>query len=605
MRADDASPSGPLYGALTGLPFAPPLGRQRRVVMFADVVESVRIVQRHEARFIDCWLAFMQQLRDQLLPPCGGELVKSHGDGCLLTFKAPSLAVQAALEMLELARSFDVHLPPDGRIRLRVGLHQTDIVVGPSDVFGSGVNLAARLAGLGGPDEILVTEPIRVQLIDGLGLQIVDTGEHWLKHFDEPVRAWRVTQAGSTAASGLPPATDIRPAIAVIPFARQPSGPVPDGLGQAISASIAGALLPCTSWRVISSLSTMYCAPPSQPASLAGVLQAAYLVAGSFREHADRIDLHATLVDGRSGELLWASPAMRLDVQSLFDGGGEAIGHIAHCIGQALFNLALGRAGALPFSRLDDYCLHLASLNLMHRLRVADHARAGELLAALEARHTRSPEPHALRCRWHALHMVQGHVDHPAAEGRQALHAARKALDRDPEHRFALPMAALLTGQTGESLDVAEDYARRALACAPHEPMSGIAYGLLRGYRGDVQAFERHCDAAVGLSPLDPAGFIYRSIQASAKISAQRPTEAEAAAAAAIRANASYATAHLMMTIALVMQDKNDEARRSARHVLELEPGFSVGRYMSEFGDRQAPGATDRTQAMLTAGLPP
>lgn len=605
MRDDDGWPSATMDSALPGLPFVPALGRRRWVVMFVDVVESVRIVQRHEARFIDCWLAFMQQLRDKVLPPCGGNAVKSHGDGCLLTFETPAGAVRAALDMLDLARSFDAHLPSDGYIRLRVGIHLTEVVVGPDDLFGSGVNLAARLTGLGGPDDILVTEPIRVELVDGLALRLVDTGEHWLKHFDEPVRAWKVTQPGIEATSGLPPAMEIRPAIAAIPFARQPPNPAPDGLGQAISASIAGALMPCTLWRVISGLSTMYCAPPDRPAALAGVLNAAYLVTGEFREHDGRIDLRAQLVDGRSGELLWASPSMRLPVQALFDGGGDAVGLIAHSIGQALFNLALGRTSALPFSRLDDYCLHLASLNLMHRLRVFDHERAGELLAALETRHARSPEPHALRCRWHALRMVQGGMDSPADAGRDALRAARRALERDPDHRFALPMAALLAGQMGESLEEAEADARRALANDPHEPMAGIAYALLRGYRGDVHDFEAHCDAAVGLSPLDPASFVYRSIQASAKISADRPVDAAEVASAAIRANATYATAHLMMTIALAMQDKLEEARQSAQRVLKLEPGFAVGRYLTEFGGRQPPNAEGRARALLAAGLPP
>jgi predicted Zn-dependent protease len=135
--------------------------------------------------------------------------------------------------------------------------------------------------------------------------------------------------------------------------------------------------------------------------------------------------------------------------------------------------------------------------------------------------------------------------------------------------------------------------------------MAGLAYAVLRGYRGDVHDFEAHCDAAVGLSPLDPAIFVYRSIQASAKISANRPVDAAEAASAAIRSNAAYATAHLMMTIALAMQDKLDEARRSAQRVLRLEPEFAVGRYLTEFGGRRPPDAEGRASALLAAGLPP
>jgi adenylate cyclase len=222
----------------------------------------------------------------------------------------------------------------------------------------------------------------------------------------------------------------------------------------------------------------------------------------------------------------------------------------------------------------------------------------------LQHRHRRSAEPWAMRSRWHTLRMLQGLADDPGKERQSAWDCARRAIDLDPGHAFALAMSALLAAQAGEALAGALALARQAMELDPQEPMAGVALALIRGYQGDESAFEYHCEHAVGLTPLDPAIHVYASVLASARLGAGKPAGAMDAAARALRSNATYTTAHLMMTAAQALAGNIEAARESAAKVLRLEPGFSVGRYAAEFSGRCPPRMLERMTALRAAGLP-
>ena len=173
----------------------PALQRQRRAIVVVDVVESVRLMQANEADVIDRWRRFVNEVRTQVLPVHGGRLVKSLGDGLLLEFEGVPAAVAASLDIQRRIAPFNAGRLGDAVMGLRIGVHLADVVVDDVDIYGAGVNLAARLATLARSDDVVVSAQVRDDLVQGLDADFEDLGECFPKHIPEPVRAYRV---GST-----------------------------------------------------------------------------------------------------------------------------------------------------------------------------------------------------------------------------------------------------------------------------------------------------------------------------------------------------------------------------------------------------------------------
>ena len=166
----------------------PELQRSRRTIVVVDVVESVRLMQAHEADVIDRWRRFVNEVRGEVLITHGGRLVKSLGDGMLLEFANVPSAVAAALDMQQRIVPYNEAREATAAILLRIGLHTADVVVDDLDIYGTGVNLAARLAGLADPGGIVASAEVRDQLVPGLSAEVEDLGDCYLKHMAEPQR---------------------------------------------------------------------------------------------------------------------------------------------------------------------------------------------------------------------------------------------------------------------------------------------------------------------------------------------------------------------------------------------------------------------------------
>ena len=174
----------------------PPLPlMQNKVVLVMDLVESVRLMASHEASVVHQWRGFLQHAREEVLPRHGGRLVKSLGDGILVEFDEPSQAVKATLRLHRYFDDANRRRDDDNKFWLRAGLNATHLYIDDHDVFGHGVNLAARVAGLAGPGETVITANVHDTLVDGVDGDMEDMGECYLKHWPEPVRTWMLSPA--------------------------------------------------------------------------------------------------------------------------------------------------------------------------------------------------------------------------------------------------------------------------------------------------------------------------------------------------------------------------------------------------------------------------
>ena len=165
-----------------------PFACQTKILMVMDVVESVRLMEQDENDFVSRWQALVGQAEHQLLPLHGGRLVKSLGDGLMLEFNDALGCIRAGFALQELTRLDNKARAAEQQLHLRIGAHLAEFVADRHDIYGSDVNLTARIAGLAGPGEFVMTAELRDRLAANLDADIEDLGDCYLKHVTEPVR---------------------------------------------------------------------------------------------------------------------------------------------------------------------------------------------------------------------------------------------------------------------------------------------------------------------------------------------------------------------------------------------------------------------------------
>ena len=250
--------------------------------------------------------AELKALRAELFEPkiaeYGGRIVKTTGDGTLIEFPSAVDAVQSAVDVQRLLR--------DHRLELRIGINLGDVIVDDDDIYGDGVNVAARIEGLAEPGGISVSGSVHEQVKDKLDLRFDDTGPQEVKNIDEPVRVYRISLDGAAAP---PPTTDDAPAlpdkpsIAVLAFENMSGDPEQEYFADGMAEEIITALSRLRWFLVIARNSSFtYKNRNVDVRQIGRELGARYVLEGSVRKSGDRIRITAQMIDAANGNHLWA-----------------------------------------------------------------------------------------------------------------------------------------------------------------------------------------------------------------------------------------------------------------------------------------------------------
>lgn len=574
----------------------------RRAILFADLVESVRLYERFEARTIDGWRRFAALARDRVAPSHSGRLVRTVGDSLLMEFETAASATRAAFDLHQALAQSNGPDAGDAAMWLRVGVHVARIVAEEHELWGSGVNLAARLASLAQPGQTAASAETRSSLCDGVQARVEDLGLRYMKHVSEPMRVFLLHPPDQSATARAPSSADLRPAVAVVPFVAMPADAANDALGHAMADDIIASLSRHPGLRVLSRASTaavrgVVIALPR----LRELLGASFLLSGQFYMRGSRIRLTAELCELRGGEVLWAG-AVNGDVDALFEGQDELVPHLVAQVSQHVLAHELARVRALPMDSLASYSLLLGAQGLLNSLSPPDFATAREALEHLADRHPRQAAPHALLATWYAYRVLQGWTDSPTQDIQRSSDAADAALQRDPTSTDALIAHGLALVFTRRDFIAAERAYRQALS---HDPQCAAAWARLSECQS--QAGE-HADAmqsalhAVALSPLDPQRFLYECYAARAAWVRKDYAQAVELARASVRRNAMHSPSHRLLIAALWLQGQVEQARLAAGDLVRLIPGARASDGPSATGEARA--HTPFVQVLMDAGLP-
>ena len=604
MAESDTLPANESQGIAGTPPLALP--QSRKAVLVMDVVESVRLMNADEAGVVSRWHDFMLLAQQQAIPAHNGRLVKSMGDGLMVEFEHPRDAVGAAITMHALIDGTSSSLPPESRMQLRAGINSSHVYTDEHDIYGAGVNLAARLTTLAGPGETVVSASVRDILTDGLDARIEDLGECYIKHITQPVRAYRVGPIGSRpiVAPFREHSTPLQPTVAVIPFAARSNEPQHYAIGELIADGVIAQLSRTAEVRVISRMSsTVFSGRPVTLGDLQAHLGATYVLTGSYTTSGAALLLAVELADARNGALLWADQ-LTGNVTDLLSRDSELLCGIATQAHRFVTDTEVKRAVSMPLPSLDSCTLMLGAINLMHRLSRHDFNHAKAMLEHLVVRHPQYVAPRAWLAKWYSLSVAQGWSADPRRDTDAALGTIHGALDIDSKHALALTIKALVHGYVEKKFDLAHQSYADALASNPNEPLAWIGTATLHSWQGNSAAAVDAAQRALALSPMDPMKYYFDSLAAFAMLSAGRYEESVALASRSLRMNRALSSTYKTLAMAQCLGGNVDEARTTVNGLMPIEPGFTVDLYQRTSPAYRSPQGHRYAAALLEAGVP-
>lgn len=581
------------------------MNRSTKVLLVMDVVESVRIMEQDQDDFVRRWQQLVQQAEQHILPLHGGRIVKSLGDGLMLEFASAQGCLKAAFALHHFSAGKNAAYAPEHRLHLRMGSHLAEFVSDKHDIYGTDVNLTARIATLAGPGEVVVTAELRDHLTDGLEADIEDLGECYLKHVAKPIRAYRAGPPGHAPVIQAPVAAapDFRPTIAIIPFEARSNEPEHFVIGEVVADGIIAQLSRSADLKVISRLSTTAFRGRNDAAADVGDrLAARFVLSGSYIASGGKILIVAELTDTRNSQVIWGDRVSG-DVMDLLETQSELLDRIASAASHALIASEAQQSLIQPLPRLDSCSLMLGGISHMHRSSLNDFDRSRQVLEAVLERHNRAAAPRAWLAKWYILRVVRGMSDAPQKDSRQAIEHAERALDLEPNSALALAIQGhalcQLSGDASGSLRKIEE----AIRLNPSESLAWLYKSVWSSMWGESAASVEEASIASSLSPLDPMKYYYDMILAAGYSFNRDYDKAIAFAHRSLKANKHHQPTLRALLLAQGESNQIEDARQTLSQLLQESPNLTIARYLA-MGGASSSARQRVAQVLRNLGVP-
>ena len=279
--------------------------RRLAAIVAADVAGYARLMGLDEVGTLRL-LTLRRELLDGLVAEHGGRIVNTAGDSVLAEFPSVVDAVECAVEAQARLAEANAGLPADRRLEFRIGVHVGDVLVRDGDLFGDGVNIAARLQALAEPGGVCVSGAVHEHVRKLLPLRFRDLGPQAVKHIDDPVRAYALA-AGPAPDRPRPLPLPDKPSIAVLPFTNMSGDPEQEYFADGLVEDIITGLSRVRSFFVIARNSSFtYKGRAVDVRQVSRELGVRYVLEGSIRKAGTRVRIVGQLVDGTTGHHVWA-----------------------------------------------------------------------------------------------------------------------------------------------------------------------------------------------------------------------------------------------------------------------------------------------------------
>ena len=345
--------------------------RRLSAIMAADVVGYSRLMGGNEVGT----LTALKRHRAEMIDPCiakhQGRIVKLTGDGMLVEFPSVVSAVECACSVQREMRERNVAIPEDRRIEFRIGVNLGDVIVDDDDIFGDGVNVAARLEGVAKPGGVAVSSAVRDNIGNKLDLVFEDMGDQELKNIEFPVRAYNVVIVDGPAKAVAEPTEAQKPSIAVMPFNNMSRDPDQEFFSDGITEDIITDLSKVSGLFVVGrNTSFMYKGKTVQLQQVAAELGVKFILEGSVRKAGERVRVTGQLIDGATGGHLWADRFDR-DLTDIFAIQDEITKSIVAQLKIKLLPTEKKAISKAPTQNVEAYTHYLKGREFFHNMTKA------------------------------------------------------------------------------------------------------------------------------------------------------------------------------------------------------------------------------------------
>ncbi len=581
--------------------------RRLITILAADLVGYSRLMAADEAGTFARLKADRKELIEPKAAEYHGRVVKLTGDGTLMAFGSVVDAVLFAVDVQRAMIERDAAISEDRRIRYRIGINIGEIIVDGEDIYGDGVNIAARLEQIAEPGSVYLSRSVYNQIKGKVALGFEDLGEKRVKNIPDPVRVYRVDLSG-TVGDGLsrwPVAGDLplpdKPSIAVLPFENMSSDPEVGYLGDGLAEDIITTLSKISSLFVIARNSSFaYKGKAADVRRIARELGVRHVLEGSVRSAGGRLRITAQLIDAVDGHHLWAERYDR-KLEDVFDIQDEMTREIVTALRIKLSDGEQAQVWLRGTQNFGAWMNAMQALELVMQATPSEVARARELFqSAVDA----DPD-YTFALAWigktHWFDVRFGFSDSPEESLATASGLAQRALKQNPLEPYAHHVAgAVLALQGCHEEAVAEDLT--SIQLSPNDAYLKMGLARVLVIAGRPEQAEAHVREAMRLNPHYPN--LYLGVLANALEEMRRDGEAVEILRTAIGRDPNYFAGRLRLASLLALAGRLEEAGSQIKEALRINPRFNLTRAASFYPTSNPESLKRFVSGLRSAGLP-
>jgi TolB-like protein len=574
--------------------------RRLTAILAADVVGYSRLTGIDEEGTHVRLREHLRTVVDPSVAAHRGRIVKTTGDGMLAEFGSVVDAMRCALHVQSGMAERNEGLPPHKRIEFRIGINLGDIILDEGDIFGDGVNVAARLEGLAEPGGICLSDDAQRQLRGKLDLALEDAGEQRLKNIAWPVRVYRVRPGGAAADPRPALALPDKPSIAVLPFQNMSGDVEQEYFADGIAEDVVTALSRFRNLFVISRNSSFtYKGRAVDVKQVGRELGVRYVLEGSVRKAANRVRITAQLIDAGSGAHLWAD---HFDgaLENIFELQDQVTESVVGAIAPKLEQAEIERAKRKPTGSLDAYDHYLRAHATIHPWTRAGNEEALRLFYRAIELDPGFAAAYGMAAWCRVQRKASGWLGDRAQETAETARLARRAAELGKEDAVAQSAAGFALAYVVHDLTAGVPLIDRALALNPNVAWAWLYSGWARVWVGQPDAAIEHLAHAVRLSPLDPLIADVQVATAHAHFFAGRYEEAAKWAAMAPDLH----TAWYVAAAATALAGRLEEAKKVVARLRQANPGLRIAEIREALGPYRAEDLAKYEAGLRQAGLP-
>ena len=556
--------------------------RRLAAIFAGDIAGYSRLMGADEEGTLRQLKAHRKELVDPKITEHRGRIVKTTGDGMLVEFVSVVDAVRCAVDIQRGMAERNSKVPADKRIEFRVGINVGDIISDSNDIYGDGVNVAARLEALADPGGIMVSRTVHDQVRDKLSFGFEDLGEQTIKNIAHPIGVHRVSlaevaslaAAQSAAASKSEPASSNRPSIAVLPFTNMSGDPEQEYFADGISEDIITGLSKLRWFFVIARNSSFaYKGKAVDVKRAAHELGVRYVLEGSVRKGGNRVRITAQLIDAATGNHVWAD-RYDGDLTDIFALQDEITRKVVAAIEPKLLEAEGIRSQSRSTEDLGAWDIVMQATSLFWRLtKTEGEAAIAMLKQAVERYPDYAPAYSMLAFAMLTSRLLGWTLVAPQVKEAEALAARAAELDdSDPWAHLALGYVA----HTMRRTDAAAEEYQRAIDLNPNFAAAHGYLGFTLALAGRTDEAITHLEQAIRMSPHDPQNAIFNMALAVAHYLAGRYTEAITFGRKAVQQRDGTTAGHRIYIASLAQAGQIEEARIALQHLRELMPNISI-----------------------------